>query len=158
LPHASLDMMNMNLIPSDSPKSRYSSESGSPELRTALSKEPEPFMDMLYSGWNPDLPDPPLLNHLYVLHLSHHFCLPLTPHFSIDVFFRCDPCGSRVLHRPSFLASMHLPPRDVGFPHSAILHAIVEFSFFSFTPYIEIPFSVVRVSLSLVVAKCYNFS
>jgi len=42
----------------------------------------------------------------------------------IDVFFRCDPCGSRILHRPDFLASMKLPPKNPGFPHSAILHAI----------------------------------
>ncbi|KNZ71447.1 Zinc finger transcription factor YRR1 [Termitomyces sp. J132] len=29
-----------------------------------------------------------------------------------------------ILHRSSFLASMRLPPKDPGFPHSAILHAI----------------------------------
>ncbi|KAJ7837528.1 hypothetical protein B0H14DRAFT_2791028 [Mycena olivaceomarginata] len=105
LPHASLAMMN--LISSDAPDTRFRSESGSPDMRTIASQSsPDPLMDLLFLGWNPDLPDPTTLNHY------------------IDIFFKCDPCGSRVLHRPSFLASMHLPPRDPGFPHSAILHAI----------------------------------
>ncbi|KAK0465077.1 uncharacterized protein EV420DRAFT_937214 [Desarmillaria tabescens] len=103
LPHASL----MNLISTDSPESRFRSESGSPQLLPVASKLPtDPFMELLFTGWNPDLPDPATLNHY------------------IDVFFRCDPCGARVLHRPSFLNSMLLSPRDPAFPHSAILHAI----------------------------------
>ncbi|KAJ6503448.1 hypothetical protein C8R47DRAFT_1106227 [Mycena vitilis] len=105
LPHASLAMMN--LISPDAADSQFRSESGSPDLRTIAShSSPDPLMDLLFLGWNPDLPDPTTLNHY------------------IDIFFKCDPCGSRVLHRPSFLTSMHLPPRDPGFPHSAILHAI----------------------------------
>ncbi|KAJ6610076.1 hypothetical protein B0H10DRAFT_2061972 [Mycena sp. CBHHK59/15] len=105
LPHASLAMMN--LISPESSEARFRSESGSPDLRTIASQgSPDPLMDLLFLGWNPDLPDPSTLNHY------------------IDIFFKCDPCGSRVLHRPSFLASMHLPPRDPAFPHSAILHAI----------------------------------
>ncbi|KAJ6575202.1 hypothetical protein B0H19DRAFT_1127645 [Mycena capillaripes] len=105
LPHASLAMMN--LISPEASDSHFRSESGSPDLRTIASQSsPDPLMDLLFLGWNPDLPDPTTLNHY------------------IDIFFKCDPCGSRVLHRPSFLASMHLPPRDPGFPHSAILHAI----------------------------------
>ncbi|KIM48115.1 hypothetical protein M413DRAFT_439826 [Hebeloma cylindrosporum] len=105
LPHASLALMN--LIAPDSPGTRFRSASGSPELQDVSAKSnSDSFVDLLFSGWNPDLPDPATLNHY------------------IDVFFRCDPCGSRVLHRPSFLASMHLSPRDSGFPHSAILHAI----------------------------------
>ncbi|KAF7966072.1 hypothetical protein HWV62_40230 [Athelia sp. TMB] len=91
---------------SGSPESRLRLSTRSPEVTTNSAKETEPFMDLLFSGWNPDLPDPAVLDHY------------------IDVFFRCDPCGSRVLHRPSFMASMLLPPRDSGFPHSAILHAI----------------------------------
>ncbi|KAJ7181742.1 hypothetical protein C8R43DRAFT_970241 [Mycena crocata] len=102
LPHASLAMMNLI-----SPEPDFRSESGSPDLRTIASQNsPDPLMDLLFLGWNPDLPDPATLSHY------------------IDIFFKCDPCGSRLLHRPSFLASMHLPPRDPGFPHSAILHAI----------------------------------
>ncbi|KAF9452684.1 hypothetical protein P691DRAFT_803806 [Macrolepiota fuliginosa MF-IS2] len=104
LPQASITMMN--LITPDSPQQPIRSGSESPELTTAPQPGSDPFMDLLFSGWNPDLPDPNTLNHY------------------VDVFFRCDPCGSRVLHRPSFLASMRLSPRDPGFPHSAILHAI----------------------------------
>ncbi|KAJ7038108.1 hypothetical protein C8F04DRAFT_1089586 [Mycena alexandri] len=104
LPHASLAMMN--LISPEAEAQFRGSESGSPELRTISQGSPDPLMDLLFLGWNPDLPDPTTLNHY------------------IDIFFKWDPCGSRVLHRPSFLASMHLPPRDPGFPHSAILHAI----------------------------------
>ncbi|TRM66190.1 hypothetical protein BD626DRAFT_486984 [Schizophyllum amplum] len=66
----------------------------------------DPFMELLFSGWNPDLPDRNTLNHY------------------VDVYFKCDPCSHQVLHRPSFLASLLLPPRDPGFPHSALLHAI----------------------------------
>ncbi|KAF8898643.1 hypothetical protein BD779DRAFT_26545 [Infundibulicybe gibba] len=105
LPHASLSMLNM-MSSGGSPETRFRGETDSPELHNVNKSAPDPLMDLLYMGWNPDLPDPTTLNHY------------------IDVFFRCDPCGSRVLHRPSFLASMHLPPRDPGFPHSAILHAI----------------------------------
>ncbi|KAF5355639.1 hypothetical protein D9756_003845 [Leucocoprinus leucothites] len=104
LPQASITMMN--LITPDSPQQQVRSDSGSPDLSTAPKSGSDPFMDLLFSGWNPDLPDPNTLNHY------------------VDVFFRCDPCGSRVLHQPSFLASMRLSPRDPGFPHSAILHAI----------------------------------
>ncbi|XP_006454415.1 hypothetical protein AGABI2DRAFT_214436 [Agaricus bisporus var. bisporus H97] len=104
LPQASITMMN--LIESDSPQHVGRNDSSSPELATATKSTTDPFMDLLFSGWNPDLPDPNTLNHY------------------VDVFFRCDPCGSRVLHRPSFLASMRLSPRDPGFPHSAILHGI----------------------------------
>ncbi|RDB28815.1 Zinc finger transcription factor YRR1 [Hypsizygus marmoreus] len=109
LPHASLSMMN--IVGIDSPDTRFRSQSGSPESYTINGNKQagpslDPFMDLLFLGWNPDLPDPTTLNHY------------------IDIFFKCDPCGSRVLHRTSFLASMHLPPRDPGFPHSAILHAI----------------------------------
>ncbi|KAE9411013.1 hypothetical protein BT96DRAFT_804490 [Gymnopus androsaceus JB14] len=95
LPHASLSL-------SETTPYREGTASPAPEAPA----NGDPFMELLFLGWNPDLPDPATLNHY------------------IDVFFRCDPCGSRVLHRPSFLASMLLSPRDPGFPHSAILHAI----------------------------------
>ncbi|KAF5375241.1 hypothetical protein D9758_000188 [Tetrapyrgos nigripes] len=84
---------------------QFRNDSSSPELRPVTSAK-DPFMELLFIGWNTDLPDPATMNHY------------------IDVFFRCDPCGSRVLHKSSFLASMLLSPRDPGFPHSAILHAI----------------------------------
>jgi hypothetical protein len=63
--------------------------------------------ELLIAGWNPDLPSPAIVNHL------------------IDVFFNCDPCGSRILHKPSFLAAMQLPAYHSKFPHVALLHAIV---------------------------------
>ncbi|KAH9950496.1 hypothetical protein B0H21DRAFT_537444 [Amylocystis lapponica] len=106
LPNASLDMVNS--LSSGSPESQFrgSSGSGSPDTQRPGSGHSNPWQDLLYSGWDPDLPDPEPLNHF------------------IDVFFKCDPCGSHVLHRPSFLASMHLHPSDPNFPHRAILHAI----------------------------------
>ncbi|KAF9056260.1 hypothetical protein BJ165DRAFT_1336075 [Panaeolus papilionaceus] len=105
LPQASLALMN--LVAPDDQDARFRSSSSSPTVpNVSVKSSSDPFMDLLFSGWNPDLPDPTTLNHY------------------IDVFFRCDPCGSRVLHRPTFVNSMRLPPRDPGFPHSAILHAI----------------------------------
>ncbi|KAI0348501.1 hypothetical protein BDW22DRAFT_1320720 [Trametopsis cervina] len=90
-----------------SPESQLRGSTGSPEILHVSTNASDPLiMDMLFSGWDPDLPGPDVLNHY------------------IDVFFRCDPCGSRLLHRPSFLASMHLHPKDPGFPHPALLHAI----------------------------------
>ncbi|KZW00677.1 hypothetical protein EXIGLDRAFT_133844 [Exidia glandulosa HHB12029] len=64
------------------------------------------YTEILHAGWNRELPDPATLHHL------------------VDAFFRCDPCGSRILHRPSFMASLALPPTHPDFPHSAVLHAI----------------------------------
>jgi len=62
LPHASLALMN--LIAPDSPGSRFRSASESPELQDVSAKSnSDPFMDLLFSGWNPDLPDPATLNH-----------------------------------------------------------------------------------------------
>jgi hypothetical protein len=62
LPHASLALMN--LIAPDSPGTRFRSASRSPELQDISPKSnSDPFMDLLFSGWNPDLPDPATLNH-----------------------------------------------------------------------------------------------
>ncbi|KAG0708958.1 hypothetical protein DFH29DRAFT_1036272 [Suillus ampliporus] len=81
--------------------------SNSPELYEVGHKSStDTILDIIYSGWNPDLPERNVLEHY------------------IDVFFKCDPCGPRILHRPSFLAAVRLDPRDSSFPHSAILHAI----------------------------------
>ncbi|KAH8835153.1 hypothetical protein DL96DRAFT_1573060 [Flagelloscypha sp. PMI_526] len=105
LPRASLSVMNMISPTQDSPpESRLRNGSTSPELHSA--NNTDPFMDLLFSGWDPDLPDPATMSHY------------------VDVFFRCDPCSTHLLHKSSFLAAMHLPPRDPGFPHSALLHAI----------------------------------
>jgi hypothetical protein len=62
LPHASLAMMN--LISPEASDTQFRSESGSPDLRTIASQgSPDPLMDLLFLGWNPDLPDPTTLNH-----------------------------------------------------------------------------------------------
>jgi hypothetical protein len=55
----------MNLVTANSPEARFRSQSGSPELYTLNSNKncPDPFMDLLFLGWNSDLPDPATLNH-----------------------------------------------------------------------------------------------
>ncbi|KIO25598.1 hypothetical protein M407DRAFT_25078 [Tulasnella calospora MUT 4182] len=62
--------------------------------------------EVVRGGWNPDLPEPRLLNHLVTLYFSR------------------DTCASRILHRPTFLLAMSLPPTHPDFPHPALLHAI----------------------------------
>lgn len=55
-----------NMGSSHSPETRFRSESGTPELRSSNlrnSNGSEQFMDLLFLGWNPDLPDPGTLNH-----------------------------------------------------------------------------------------------
>ncbi|KAN0100701.1 hypothetical protein V8E55_000685 [Tylopilus felleus] len=81
-------------------------DSSTPEQPVVDRGSADSVLELMYSGWNPDLPEPQILDHY------------------IDVFFKCDPCGPRILHRPSFLSAMRLHPRDPAFPHSAILHAI----------------------------------
>lgn len=63
LPHASLDVLG-HLSPTSS-GSRPGSV-GSPEIRHIHSHArsvPDPLMDILFSGWDPDLPDPDTLDH-----------------------------------------------------------------------------------------------
>ena len=49
----------------NSPETRFQSTSQSPELQTIHVKtlDSDPFLDILFLGWNPDLPDPASLNH-----------------------------------------------------------------------------------------------
>ncbi|PFH54563.1 hypothetical protein AMATHDRAFT_134575 [Amanita thiersii Skay4041] len=101
LPQVSLSVAES--LPPELREETFSTRLKNPDLQTSGSA---PVSDLLFSGWNPDLPDPATLDHY------------------VDIFFRCDPCSSRVLHQPSFLASLKLHPKDPGFPHSAILHAI----------------------------------
>lgn len=80
-----------------------SGESNSPELRPATQKnDSDPFMTLLFSGWNPDLPDPPVLNHLYVKTTVSRFCHLIFRH-SIEVFFRCDPVRRNLTLRVHFV-------------------------------------------------------
>jgi hypothetical protein len=47
----------------------------------------------------------------------------------IDVFFSCYLDAHRVIHRPTFQASLYLPPYSVGFPQISLLHAICAIAF-----------------------------
>jgi len=42
--------------------SQFRNDSSSPELRPVTSTK-DPFMDLLFIGWNTDLPDPAIMNH-----------------------------------------------------------------------------------------------
>ncbi|KAG6911890.1 hypothetical protein DXG01_000137 [Tephrocybe rancida] len=63
LPRASLSLMT----PNESPELRFRSQSRTPEnlLNNLTNRAPpqDPFMDLLFLGWNSDLPDPATLNH-----------------------------------------------------------------------------------------------
>ncbi len=62
LPHASLDMTST--ISMDSPDSQIRGSTGSPEiLQTSNNRGSDTLMEMLFSGWDSDLPNPDLLNH-----------------------------------------------------------------------------------------------
>ena len=60
-----LPQLNLiNIIASESPETRFRSASGSPVMHDVSGRSSsDPFMDLLFSGWNPDLPDPTTLNH-----------------------------------------------------------------------------------------------
>ncbi|KAH7337953.1 hypothetical protein B0J17DRAFT_406878 [Rhizoctonia solani] len=65
---------------------------------------------LIISGWPIRLPKPDLFHHL------------------VDVFFTCYPHAHYILHRPSFMLSLALPPKSPGFPHVSILHAICAYA------------------------------
>jgi hypothetical protein len=44
-------------------------------------------------------------------------------HF-VETFFLCHPHAHRLLHRPTFMASLRLPPTHADFPALSLLHAI----------------------------------
>ncbi|WVQ77010.1 hypothetical protein IAR50_006689 [Cryptococcus sp. DSM 104548] len=58
------------------------------------------------NDWPRDLPAPFLLEHL------------------VETFFSCVPQTPRMLHRPSLLARIKLPPSSPDFPFPGLLHAI----------------------------------
>lgn len=60
----------------------------------------------MYNNWPPRLPGPDLLRHL------------------IQTFFGSHPHASRLLHRPTFMASLDHPPNHPNFPSLSLLHAI----------------------------------
>jgi hypothetical protein len=61
VPRASMSMMS--LTTPEASEARH--QSGSPELYALNSNKPspDPFLDLLFLGWNSDLPDPSTLNH-----------------------------------------------------------------------------------------------
>lgn len=63
LPKVPSSLIDFNLINSTEPRVQTSNQS--PELQDVSIKmiDSDPFMDLLYLGWNPDLPDPVTLNH-----------------------------------------------------------------------------------------------
>ncbi|CAE6467402.1 unnamed protein product [Rhizoctonia solani] len=65
---------------------------------------------LVISGWPTRLPKPDLFYHL------------------VDVFFTCYPHAHYILHRPSFMLSLALPPKSPNFPHVSLLHAICAYA------------------------------
>lgn len=62
LPQAAMEIAS--LLSTDSPETRLRSQSDSPEMSGMRGRSgPDVFMDLLFSGWNTDLPDPLVLNH-----------------------------------------------------------------------------------------------
>ena len=59
LPHASLDLGSG--AAANSPRSVYRGSTGSPDVLHGSNGDQ--YMDMLFSGWDPDLPDPATLEH-----------------------------------------------------------------------------------------------
>jgi hypothetical protein len=59
-----------------------------------------------WSSWSSKLPQPDALRK------------------QIDVFFACVPLATRLLHRPTFMASLSYHPASPFFPASTLLHAI----------------------------------
>ncbi|CCA69156.1 hypothetical protein PIIN_03056 [Serendipita indica DSM 11827] len=62
--------------------------------------------NVLWPNWPERLPAPPLLHNL------------------AETFFSCHPHATRLLHRPTFMASLALPPNHADFPALSLLHAI----------------------------------
>lgn len=63
-------------------------------------------MDVIWSHWPVNLPDPELIRHL------------------VDMFFLFHPHASRLFHRGTFITSLSYPPDHPDFPIAPVLHAI----------------------------------
>jgi hypothetical protein len=72
----------------------------------SVASQPGYDMDMFYPNYPRLLPAPDLLHHL------------------VDVFFNFFVHANRILHRPTFQASLSLPPSSAGYPKTPLLHAI----------------------------------
>ncbi|KII93554.1 hypothetical protein PLICRDRAFT_35780 [Plicaturopsis crispa FD-325 SS-3] len=80
--------------------------SPSPPPRTKSTASEHYSQEILWNNWPPNLPAPDLLRHL------------------VEVFFAFHPNASRLLHMPTFMASLKLPPTHSKFPIPPLLHAI----------------------------------
>ncbi|KAG8969216.1 hypothetical protein FRC05_001180 [Tulasnella sp. 425] len=49
---------------------------------------------------------------------------PDTLHHLVNTFFSSVPLASRLIHKPTFMASLRLVPTSASFPHVSLLHAI----------------------------------
>ncbi|KAH7931095.1 hypothetical protein BV22DRAFT_1101451 [Leucogyrophana mollusca] len=76
--------------------------------------------DIFWNHWPPHLPNPDLLRHL------------------VETFFAFHPHSTRLVHMPTFMASLSLPPTHPDFPIPAVLHAICAVSS-TYTAAIQVP-------------------
>lgn len=75
--------------------------------RTAAGPPMPTSQDLVHSSYPAQLPPPLLLDHL------------------LELFFDKVPFGDRLVHRPSFMASIRQnPPNSPAYPSSSLLHAI----------------------------------
>ncbi|KAH7344812.1 hypothetical protein B0J17DRAFT_16130 [Rhizoctonia solani] len=126
-----------------SPTNNLPSISNSQDVyhRTLFTDEPSPFVPTLPMS----LPPGPAVDESTQQVIPHDWPTRLPApdllHHLIDIFFTCYPLAHYLLHRPTFMASLLLPPRSPAFPHSSLLHAICAYaSIFSFrvhTPALE---------------------
>ncbi|KAG9015675.1 hypothetical protein FRB90_004494 [Tulasnella sp. 427] len=63
-------------------------------------------LDVFPASWPPNIPPPVVLYHL------------------VETFFASVPLASRLIHKPTFMASLRQLPTSLDFPHIALLHAI----------------------------------
>lgn len=87
-----------------SPGSAGAGASGNSPLTAAT--DTNAYTSLLWPNWPERLPSPPLLQHL------------------VETFFVSHPHARRLLHKPTFMATLTLPPNHQDFPSLSLLHAI----------------------------------
>lgn len=79
------------------------------------------LMDLFWPGWPPNLPEPNIVNDLYVYYYCTLNCELIN---RIESFFSKVPALPRMMNRSKLLQRMTLPPTHSDFPHASLLHAI----------------------------------
>jgi hypothetical protein len=79
------------------------------------------LMDLFWPGWPPNLPEPNIVNDLYVYPPLYVKTQLIS---RIESFFTKVPALPRMMNRAKLLQRMTLPPTHSDFPHASILHAI----------------------------------